>query len=143
MRKIAFALGGNQMWFKKEITLFQSYEIRTRLLTWNQKWFVIEHRMYTPSRGGQQSLCAIGISKFVLKYSGGSWKNKTIPFLDALEMVGHDVSELRALESKSENGNVVLWPKENLEFKSFEGWNDRSAAVGNALELCETMLLQD
>lgn len=145
MRKIAFALGGNQMWFKKEITLFQSYEIRTRLLTWNQKWFVIEHRMYTPasSRGGNQTLCAIGISKFVLKYAGGSWKNKTIPFLDALEMVGHDVSELRALEGKSENGNVVLWPKEDLEFKSFEGWTDRAAAVGNALELCETMLLQD
>ncbi|KAF9390055.1 hypothetical protein CPC16_005354, partial [Podila verticillata] len=90
-----------------------------------------------------QTLCAIGISKFVLKYAGGSWKNKTIPFLDALEMVGHDVTELRALEARSENGNVVLWPKEQLEFKSFEGWTDRAAAVGNALDLCETMLLQD
>jgi hypothetical protein len=135
------------MWFKKEITLFQSYEIRTRLLTWNQKWFVIEHRMYAPSRpsdsGKQQQLCAIGISKFVLKYAGGSWKNKTIPFLDALEMVGHDVTELRALEARAHNGNVVLWPKEDLEFKSFEGWTDRAAAVGNALDLCETMLLQE
>ncbi|CAO3563869.1 unnamed protein product [Mortierella alpina] len=146
MRRIAFALGGNQMWFKKEITLFQSYEIRTRLLTWNQKWFVIEHRMYTPAsskNGGKQTLCAIGISKFVLKYAGGSWKNKTIPFLEALEMVGHDVTELRALEESSENGNVVLWPKEELEFRSFNGWTGRAAAVGNALELCETMLLQD
>ncbi|KAI1303531.1 hypothetical protein EDD11_005332 [Mortierella claussenii] len=167
MRRIAFALGGNQMWFKKEITLFQSYEIRTRLLTWNQKWFVIEHRMYTPSRAvantsnndsksnnnpqgsmssrGGQKLCAIGISKFVLKYAGGSWKNKTIPFLDALEMVGHDVSQLRQLEARATNekGNVVLWPKEDLEFKSFEGWTDRAAAVGNALDLCETMLLQE
>ncbi|KAK3812829.1 MAG: hypothetical protein J3Q66DRAFT_285997 [Benniella sp.] len=145
MRRIAFALGGNQMWFKKEITLFQSYEIRTRLLTWNQKWFVIEHRMYTPSKAGAQDrkLCAIGISKFVLKYAGGSWKNKTIPFLDALEMVGHDVTELRALEARSQDGNVVLWPKEDLEFKSFGGWDDRAAAVGNALELCETMLLKE
>ncbi|KAF9181043.1 hypothetical protein BGZ51_005703 [Haplosporangium sp. Z 767] len=151
MRRIAFALGGNQFWFKKEITLFQSYEIRTRLLTWNQKWFVIEHRMYAPSRGSktgkdgkkEQMLCAIGISKFVLKYAGGSWKNKTIPFLDALEMVGHDVSELRALEAKADDGNVVLWPKEDLEFKSFDGWTNRSAAVGNALDLCETMLLQE
>ncbi|KAG0223081.1 hypothetical protein BGX31_008722 [Mortierella sp. GBA43] len=143
MRKIAFALGGNQMWFKKEITLFQSYEIRTRLLTWNQKWFVIEHRMYTPSKSKDQTLCAIGISKFVLKYAGGSWKNKTIPFLEALEMVGHDVTELRALEAKADGGNVVLWPKEDLEFKSFGGWDDRASAVGNALELCETMLLKD
>ncbi|KAG0248937.1 hypothetical protein BG011_009726 [Mortierella polycephala] len=150
-RRIAFALGGNQFWFKKEITLFQSYEIRTRLLTWNQKWFVIEHRMYAPSRRSKTDedgkkkpmLCAIGISKFVLKYASGSWKNKTIPFLDALEMVGHDVSELRALEAKADNGNVVLWPKEDLEFKSFDGWTNRSAAVGNALDLCETMLLQE
>ncbi|KAI1316771.1 hypothetical protein EDD11_009509 [Mortierella claussenii] len=155
LRKIAFALGGNQFWFKKEISLFQSFEIRTRLLAWNQKWFVIEHRVYTPSRGKRiktgssshahtsasgQTLCAIGISKFVLKYAGGSWKNKTIPFLDALEMVGHDVRELRVLEAKSDGGNVVLWPKEELEFKSFDGWNDRGAAVGNALELCEHML---
>ncbi|KAF9564976.1 hypothetical protein EC968_004378 [Mortierella alpina] len=141
LRKIAFALGGNQMWFKKEISLFQSYEIRTRLLTWNQKWFIIEHRMYAPAgRGSGQTLCAIGISKFVLKYAGGSWKNKTIPFLDALEMVGHDVRELRKLEAKSDDGNVVLWPKDSLAFKSFDGWTDRGAAVGNALELCEHML---
>ncbi|KAF9956316.1 hypothetical protein BGZ70_009966 [Mortierella alpina] len=141
LRKIAFALGGNQMWFKKEISLFQSYEIRTRLLTWNQKWFIIEHRMYAPAgRGSGQTLCAIGISKFVLKFAGGSWKNKTIPFLDALEMVGHDVRELRVLEAKSDDGNVVLWPKDSLAFKSFDGWTDRGAAVGNALELCEHML---
>ncbi|CAO3569081.1 unnamed protein product [Mortierella alpina] len=141
LRKIAFALGGNQMWFKKEISLFQSYEIRTRLLTWNQKWFIIEHRMYAPAgRGSGQTLCAIGISKFVLKYAGGSWKNKTIPFLDALEMVGHDVRKLRVLEAKSDDGNVVLWPKDSLAFKSFDGWTDRGAAVGNALELCEHML---
>ncbi|KAF9376031.1 hypothetical protein CPC16_000396 [Podila verticillata] len=143
LRKIAFALGGNQMWFKKEITLFQSYEIRTRLLAWNQKWFVIEHRMYTPSSGQGQTLCAIGISKFVLKYAGGSWKNKTIPFLEALQMVGHDVSHLKALEAKSDDGNVVLWPKDQLEFKSFDGWTSRGAAVGNGLELCEHMLLQE
>ncbi|KAF9367267.1 hypothetical protein BGX21_007608, partial [Mortierella sp. AD011] len=68
---------------------------------------------------------------------------KTIPFLDALEIVGHDVSELRALEANSDNGNVVLWPKDRLEFKSFTGWTDRAASVGNALELCETMLLQN
>ncbi|KAF8928273.1 hypothetical protein BGZ58_009762 [Dissophora ornata] len=154
MRKIAFALGGSQFWFKKEITLFQSYEIRTRLLAWNHKWFVIKHRMYTPSKSEgsssrqqqeqqeQQTLCAIGISKFVLKYAGGLRKNKTIPFLDALEMVGHNVKELKILEAKSDGGNVVLWPKDHLEFKSFDGWNDRGAAVGNALELSEHMLAQ-
>ncbi|KAF8975350.1 hypothetical protein BGZ46_009191 [Entomortierella lignicola] len=142
MRRFGFALGGNQFWFKKEISLFQSFEIRTRLLAWNQKWFVIEHRMYTPSRGKRQTLCAIGISKFVLKHIKGSLKNKTIPFLEALEMVGHDVKELRALEAKSDGGSVVLWPKDELEFKSYQGWTNRGAAVGNALELCEQMLSQ-
>ncbi|KAF9903982.1 hypothetical protein BX616_001449 [Lobosporangium transversale] len=99
LRKIAFALGGTQFWFKKEIALFQSFEIRTRLLAWNQKWFVIEHRMYTPSKssgsGDKQhhQLCAVGISKFVLKYAGGSWKNKTIPFLEALEMAHSELKK--------------------------------------------------
>ncbi|KAG0007523.1 hypothetical protein BGZ80_004569 [Entomortierella chlamydospora] len=141
-RKIGFALGGNQFWFKKEISLFQSFEIRTRLLAWNQKWFVIEHRMYTPSSGKGEKLCAVGISKFVLKHTKGSLKNKTIPFLEALEIVGHDVNELRALEAKSDGGSVVLWPKDQLEFKSYDGWTNRGAAVGNALELCEQMLSQ-
>ncbi|KAF8951535.1 hypothetical protein BGZ46_003932 [Entomortierella lignicola] len=147
-RHIAFALGGSQMWFKKKIGLFQSYEIQTRLLSWNKKWFVIEHKMYIPSRkdkktgsGEEQTLCAVGISKFVLKHAGGSLKGKTIPFLDALEMVGQDVSELRALEATSDDGNVVLWPKDRLGFKSFTGWTDHGATFGNTLELCETMML--
>ncbi|KAF9134436.1 hypothetical protein BGW39_007051 [Mortierella sp. 14UC] len=36
-QKVNFALGGSRMWFKKEIQLFQTYEVRTRLLSWNQK----------------------------------------------------------------------------------------------------------
>ncbi|KAF9431631.1 hypothetical protein BGZ76_011908 [Entomortierella beljakovae] len=141
-RKISFALGGNQFFFKKEVSLFQSIEIRTRLLAWNQKWFIIEHRMYTPANGKEQKLCAVGISKFVLKHSQGSLKGKTIPFLEALEMVGHNVKELRALEAKSDNGSVVLYPKDQLEFKSYEGWTTRGAGFGNAFELSEQMLTQ-
>ncbi|KAF9143784.1 hypothetical protein BGX30_014736 [Mortierella sp. GBA39] len=146
-QKMTFALGGNQMWFKKEIRLFQTYEIRTRLLSWNQKWFIIEHRMYTPCKGKAQTLCAIGLSKFVLKFSGGTWKGKTVPFLDALEMVGHDVRQLRVLEAKAkgngeEDGNVVLWPREELRFEGYDGWTDRGAAVGNTLDLCEQLLLK-
>ncbi|KAG0295488.1 hypothetical protein BGZ98_001372 [Dissophora globulifera] len=159
MRKITFALSSNQYLYKKEIRLFQAFEIRTRLLAWNPTWFVIEHRMYTLSHSSSsskknnnkssssskkgQTLCAISISKLTLKYAGGgAKKNKTIPFLEALEMVGHDVRALKVLEAKSDGGNVVLWPKHELEFRSFDGWNDRGAAVGNALELCEHMLAQ-
>ncbi|KAG0213499.1 hypothetical protein BGX33_002864 [Mortierella sp. NVP41] len=139
-QKMTFALGSNQMWFK-EIHLFQSYEIRTRLLSWNQKWFIIEHIMYTPGKGTEQTLCAIGLSKFVLKYSGGTWKGKTVPFLDALKMVGHDDRQLRVLEAKSGDGNVVLWSRGDIGFKDYDGWTDRGAAVGNTLDLCEHLLL--
>ncbi|KAG0072217.1 hypothetical protein BGZ90_011992 [Linnemannia elongata] len=146
-QKMTFALGGNQMWFKKEIRLFQTYEIRTRLLSWNQKWFIIEHRMYTPGKGKTKTLCAIGLSKFVLKFSGGTWRGKTVPFLDALEMAGHDVRQLRVLEAKAkgsggEDGNAVLWPREELRFEGYDGWTDRGAAVGNTLDLCEHLLLK-
>ncbi|KAG0285572.1 hypothetical protein BGZ96_010191 [Linnemannia gamsii] len=148
-QKLTFALGGTQMWFKKEIRLFQTYEIRTRLLSWNQKWFIIEHRMFTPGRGKTQTLFAIGLSKFVLKFSGGSWKGKTAPFLDALEIVGHDVRQLRVLEAKvkaggggGEAGNVLPWPKEELRFEGYDGWTDRGTAVGNTMDLCEHLLLK-
>lgn len=149
-QKLTFALGGTQTWFKKKIRLFQTYEIRTRLLSWNQKWFIIEHRMFTPGRGKTQSLFAIGLSKFVLKFSEGSWKGKTVPFLDALEMVGHDVRQLGVLEAKvmagreggGKAGNVVFWPREELRFEKYDGWTDRGAAVGNAIDLCEHSLLK-
>ncbi|KAG0230331.1 hypothetical protein BGW41_002551 [Actinomortierella wolfii] len=146
MRRIAFALGGNQYFFKKEITLFQSYEIRTRLIAWSPKWFIIQHSMYTPSKGNNQTLCAVGISKFVLKHARGSWKGKTIPFLDALEMVGHDTTELRRLEALSKDGKVVLLhgddSEESLAFANFQGWTDRDAAIGNGFDLCERMRSQ-
>ncbi|KAF9973239.1 hypothetical protein BGZ73_003513 [Actinomortierella ambigua] len=147
MRRIAFALGGNQYIFKKEITLFQSYEIRTRLIAWSPKWFILEHTMWTPAkgRGDRQTLCAVGVSKFVLKHARGSWKGKTIPFLDALEMVGHDTTELRRLEAKSKDGKVMLLSTEEqtgLAFSNFQGWTERDAAIGNGFDLCERMLLQ-
>ncbi|KAF9919226.1 hypothetical protein BX616_010961 [Lobosporangium transversale] len=106
----------------------------------DDKWFVIEHGIYMPSRSsssssklGEQELCAISIFKFMLKHASESLKNKKMPLLKAFEMVGRGVMELKALEARTDNGNVVLWFKENLEYKSFEVWTDRAAAIGNDL----------
>lgn len=95
------------------------------------------HRVYTPGREKAQILCAIGSSKCALKVSRGSWKDKTVAFLDAMEMFRHNVRQSRGLEAKVKAGgeggredwNVVLWPREELRFEGYDGWADHWGAA--------------
>ncbi|RUS22401.1 hypothetical protein BC937DRAFT_89449 [Endogone sp. FLAS-F59071] len=97
--------------FKKEIVPLQRYTIQTRILTWDEKWFWLEHRFVYPKelarRQQNQSLgdddsvtpkelkapddeivvACIALSKLVFKERSG----KTVPPTTVLEICGHGV----------------------------------------------------
>ena len=61
-------LGSVHMSFHKEVKPYERYEIRSRVLGWDQKWCVIGSFFIRPARGGKEEvLLASGVSKYVVK----------------------------------------------------------------------------
>jgi acyl-CoA thioesterase FadM len=72
-------LAGCEIRFRRPLNLFQRFEIRTRLVTWDAKWIYLEQRIL---RNGDLALHAYLKGVFVAK-SGGS-----IPITRLLELMG-------------------------------------------------------
>ena len=65
-------LGAVHTSFKKEISAYQKYEIRSRILSWDKKWLVIGSWFMIPAKDDQpEQLCASALSKYVIKK--GRW----------------------------------------------------------------------
>ena len=63
-------LGGGFIRFRLSLKLFQVYQVRTRLLGWDRRWFYLEHS-FTDQRG---SCAAVGITRAGLR-KDGAWVN--------------------------------------------------------------------
>lgn len=78
--------------FKKEIPPLSNYRIQTRIWTWNEKWFWLQHRFLLPG----DVLACTAVSKLVFKQTSG----KTVKPEQVLAICGHeltpDVEERRA-----------------------------------------------
>ncbi len=72
-------LGAATVQFRRELLPFQQFEIATRLVGWDEKWFYIEQRF---ERGG--AILATAHVRGVLKHG-----RKTIPPAELLAAVGH------------------------------------------------------
>jgi acyl-CoA thioesterase FadM len=70
-------IGGLMVRFRRSLGPFASYELRTRLLGWDDKWFVFEQRF---ERGGQ--LYAIGHVRALFRGPG-----RNVPTAEILEHV--------------------------------------------------------
>ena len=73
-------LGAASMRYRRELRLMQRFDLVTRLLAWDEKWFYIEQRF---ERDGE--LLADGTVRGVLKHG-----RRTIPPAELLRAVGHD-----------------------------------------------------
>jgi acyl-CoA thioesterase FadM len=73
-------LGAATVQFRRELLPFQRFEVVTRLVGWDEKWFYIDQRF---ERGGE--LLASGQVRGVLKQG-----RKTIPPAELLRAVGHE-----------------------------------------------------
>ena len=61
-------LGSVHMSFHKEIIPYERYEVRSRVLGWNEKWCVIGSFFIRPAKGNKEEvLLASGVSKYVVK----------------------------------------------------------------------------
>lgn len=66
--KITIALGATHLNFKREIAAYGRIAVRSRLIGWDGKWFVILSQFIRPSKGKKrEELCAVGLSKYVIK----------------------------------------------------------------------------
>lgn len=65
----AIILGSVYCNFKKEIRPFERYEVRSKLVSWDQKWmYIITYFIGREKRkGAGKTLLAMGISKYVMK----------------------------------------------------------------------------
>jgi acyl-CoA thioesterase FadM len=50
--------------FRKSILLWQKFEVTARLVTWDERWFYVEHKVFT---GGELAAVVIGKSALVSK----------------------------------------------------------------------------
>jgi acyl-CoA thioesterase FadM len=72
-------LAGTMVRFRRPLNLFQKFEIRTRIVSWDSKWIYLEQRML---RGGELALHAYLKGVFVAR-GGGS-----VPITRLLEKMG-------------------------------------------------------
>ncbi|ODV68403.1 hypothetical protein HYPBUDRAFT_155521 [Hyphopichia burtonii NRRL Y-1933] len=56
--------------FKKELTLFQKFQIKSKVLAWDQKWLFVLSKFVIPNGSKNEKLCAIAITKYVFKKNG-------------------------------------------------------------------------
>ena len=96
-------LGSVHTSFKKEIGVYQRYEMRSRILGWNEKWLVIISWFVVPGKGGkEEQLCASALSKYVIKKG-----RKTVEPEYALQVAGwlpprpREDQEVNAISSAS------------------------------------------
>ncbi|EWC43406.1 hypothetical protein DRE_07653 [Drechslerella stenobrocha 248] len=79
------ALGGVVSLFRREIKPYQKYEVWSRVLAWDEKWFwVVSHFVSAEKdRNGKRKIYASSLSKYVFKQ-----ERKTIPPVEVLEESG-------------------------------------------------------
>lgn len=95
--------------FKKEIKPFQRYNIRSRVMAWDQKWIFILSQFVT----GKDKVCASAVTKYVLKDG-----RKTVPPIDALKFSGLWSEE--AQRKSDENLKLVDYFVNTDEIDGFE-----------------------
>ena len=85
--KMAPVVGGAMVRYRRSLTLFQRYELRTRLLGWDERWLYIEQIM--ECRDGGPACFAVQRTTFT--------KNgKLVPPAELAAKLGHDAAAMPA-----------------------------------------------
>ncbi|KAJ6134375.1 hypothetical protein N7523_000697 [Penicillium sp. IBT 18751x] len=87
-RPLIAALGGVMCLFRREIKLYQRYEVVSRVLTWDEKWLYIVSYFLKPSRQPvteitEDRILASAVSKYVFKQG-----RQTVQPTEALQNLG-------------------------------------------------------
>lgn len=97
--------------FKRQIDPYQSYEIKNRVLGWDDKWIFILSKFESKNGKIQH---AVSITKYVLKDG-----RKTIKPIDALKFCGYDVEKF---SKQAEKGvELVDWFVNTQQIEELQG----------------------
>lgn len=83
-------VGGVSMRYRRSLAPFEAYELHTRLLGWDAKWFFLEQR-FLKRRG---ELAAVGVVKALFRGRGGN-----VPVAEVLRRMGHEGPDLELPEA--------------------------------------------
>ncbi|ETN44640.1 uncharacterized protein HMPREF1541_10310 [Cyphellophora europaea CBS 101466] len=66
--RLSIILGSVHTSFHKEIKMYSTYEVRSRIIGWDRKWLLVGSWFVRPApRGGKETLLASALSKYVIK----------------------------------------------------------------------------
>ncbi|KAI8994357.1 HotDog domain-containing protein [Gaertneriomyces semiglobifer] len=110
VRKYTPMNAGVCCWFKKELSPFEKFVIESSLLSYEEKWFYVQHRFVTYSNKGKQPVVhCVAVSKLVLKETSG----KTLPFPEAVKQLGI-VDDTARRERGKEVMEMLMMSEEGL-----------------------------
>ncbi len=74
--------------FRRELRLFQRYALETRIVTWKESWVVMEHRLVSRNRKGEEVVNAVALTRAGL-YSRK--ERRFVPVQAIFAIAGSDV----------------------------------------------------
>jgi acyl-CoA thioesterase FadM len=80
-------LGSAKIRFRLPLMPFQEFDLKTRIIAWDEKWVYIEQKFVIVSGQKKDAIAAIAILKGSF-YSQS--KNKTVPTAELLHLINHD-----------------------------------------------------
>jgi len=104
--KMAPVVGGAMVRYRRSLKLFQPYELRTRLLGWDERWLYIEQIMECKDGG----MACLAVQRTTFTKNG-----KLVPPVELAAKLGHDATAMPAPE----------WTK---------SWNESDAAFAKSVE---------
>ncbi|CUM63478.1 uncharacterized protein PRCAT00001053001 [Priceomyces carsonii] len=96
--------------FKAELTLFQRYEIKSRVMAWDNKWLFVLSKFVVP-KGNSEKLCAIAVTKYVFKKKG----RITIRPIEMIKECGLYSEEVENINKKNYELVKYMSSSEDLE----------------------------
>lgn len=84
-----------QCTFKKELKVFERFEIHSRIIAWDEKWLFVLSEFVIPKTG---RICAVAVTKYVFKKGGG---RTTIPPEEMIKSCGMFNDEVKVINSEN------------------------------------------
>ena len=86
VEKMSPVVGGVIVRYRRSLKLFQRYDLKTRLLGWDERWLYIEQIMECP-----QGICCIAVQRTTFTKKG-----KLVPPQELAAKLGHDAMAMPA-----------------------------------------------
>ncbi|OZJ05688.1 hypothetical protein BZG36_01438 [Bifiguratus adelaidae] len=113
-----FISGGTQFIFLKEIRLGQKYTITTRLLSFSEKWFYVQHVFSTVHpKTGKKVINCLAVTRLIFKETRGKLRGKTRVKVSPCQRHLHARAEGRFARARKRFGNYDILTPSTLRLR--------------------------